>query len=96
MVPFSGGDVTVASGARWPLLLGTLTVIDIMSADLYPPAFPAIARTFDAGTSEVQADRSYFPGYKAQRERQRHVTATAIGPAINECITIINNERASS
>jgi DHA1 family bicyclomycin/chloramphenicol resistance-like MFS transporter len=42
------------------LLLGTLTTIDIMSIDLYLPAFPAIARTFGASTSEVQATLSVF------------------------------------
>jgi MFS transporter, DHA1 family, multidrug resistance protein len=42
------------------LLLGTLTMIDIMSIDLYLPAFPAIARTFGASTSEVQATLSVF------------------------------------
>ena len=54
--------MTVAPGARWSLLLllGTLTMIDIMSIDLYLPAFPAIARTLHAGTSEVQATLSVF------------------------------------
>jgi Major Facilitator Superfamily len=54
--------VTVAPGARWSLLLllGTLTMIDIMSIDLSLPAFPAIARTLHASTSEVQATLSVF------------------------------------
>jgi DHA1 family bicyclomycin/chloramphenicol resistance-like MFS transporter len=54
--------VTVVAGTRWSLLLllGTLTTIDIMSIDLYLPAFPAIARTFGASTSEVQATLSVF------------------------------------
>jgi DHA1 family bicyclomycin/chloramphenicol resistance-like MFS transporter len=54
--------VTVVAGARWSLLLllGTLTMIDIMSIDLYLPAFPAIARTFGASAPEVQATLSVF------------------------------------
>jgi DHA1 family bicyclomycin/chloramphenicol resistance-like MFS transporter len=54
--------VTVVAGTRWSLLLllGTLTMIDIMSIDLYLPAFPAIARTFGASASEVQATLSVF------------------------------------
>jgi DHA1 family bicyclomycin/chloramphenicol resistance-like MFS transporter len=54
--------VTIAPGARWSLLLllGTLTMIDIMAIDLYLPAFPAIARTFGASASEVQATLSVF------------------------------------
>ena len=54
--------MTVVAGTRWSLLLllGTLTTIDIMSIDLYLPAFPAIARTFGASASEVQATLSVF------------------------------------
>jgi len=54
--------MSFVSGARWSLLLllSALTMIDIMSIDLYLPAFPAIARSLYASTSEVQATLSVF------------------------------------
>src|SRR6218665_1254236 len=53
-----------APGSRWhwPLIivLASLTMIDIMAIDLYLPAFPEVAQSLGASTSQVQATLSVF------------------------------------
>lgn len=47
---------------HWPLVivLASLTMVDIMAIDLYLPAFPRVAQTLAASSSQVQATLSVF------------------------------------